>query len=189
MQVVKRQSTIINVAVLLSEISASYKFRAEAVGRSFLTPVSLLQDGSGGSGSRLGYGQRDKTGSGNGAAGDHFKPPALTQELLALHNRDMERRMLCKFKEGRRAGEIRFLKDSPKHRLLVTPTGGGVATGGGDTTGAGTNREGLKCFEIFAVSKNIFKLNRGRNALLVKILTMRRNMPLTKFFVKEESEI
>ena len=71
----------------------------------------------------------------------------------------------------------------------MTPTGGGVATGGGDTTGAGTNREGLKCFEIFAVSKNIFKLNRGRNALLVKILTMRRNMPLTKFFVKEESEI
>ncbi len=151
---VKRQSTIINVVVLISEISESaYKFRAEAVGRSFAMTVDLLQDGSGGSGSRLGYGQRDKTGSGNGAAGDHFKPPALTQELLALHNRDMERRMLCKFKEGRRAGEIRFLKDSPKHRLLVTPTGGGVATGGGDTAGAGTNREGLKYFEIFAVSE------------------------------------
>jgi hypothetical protein len=140
--VVKRQSTVINVVVVLWNISASpYKLGTEAVGRSFLTPGDLLQDGSGGSGSRLGHGQRDKTGSGNGAAGDHFKPPALTQELLALHNRDMERRMLCKFKEGRRAGEIRFLKDSPKHRLLVTPTGGGVATGGGDTTGAGTNRE------------------------------------------------
>jgi hypothetical protein len=65
-----------------------------------------------------------------------FKPPALTQELLALHNRDMERRMLSKFKEDRRAGEIRFVKESPKHRLIVPQSGG---TGGGDGA-SGANR-------------------------------------------------
>jgi hypothetical protein len=93
-------------------------------------------DGSGGSGSRLGSGPRDKkSGSGGGnpsAAADMFKPPALTQELLALHNRDMERKMLSKFKEDRRTGEIRFVKDSPKHRLIVPQSGG---TGGGDGAG------------------------------------------------------
>lgn len=108
----------------------------------------ISQDGSGSGGSRLGSGSRDKAGSGptNPAAvgAEPFKPPALTQELLALHNRDMERRMLSKFQESRRTGDIRFLKDSPKHRLLVVaPNGGGGATagdGGGDGTGGGINR-------------------------------------------------
>ena len=53
-----------------------------------------------------------------------------------MHNRDMERKMLYKFKEDRRSGEIRFVKDSPKHRLIV-PQGGGAA--GGDGVG-GANR-------------------------------------------------
>ena len=53
-----------------------------------------------------------------------------------MHNRDMERKMLYKFKEDRRSGEIRFVKDSPKHRLIV-PQGGGAA--GGEGVG-GANR-------------------------------------------------
>merc|ERR1719350_2749282 len=69
----------------------------------------LSQDGTGsGSGSRLGSGSRGSDGN---------MPPPLTEELLAVHNKDMEKRMLNKFKEAKRTGEMRFLKDSVKQKL------------------------------------------------------------------------
>merc|ERR1712106_783457 len=69
----------------------------------------LSQDGTGsGSGSRLGSGSRGS---------DGFIPPALTEELLAVHNKDMEKKMLNKFKEAKKTGEMRFLKDSVKQKL------------------------------------------------------------------------
>jgi len=71
----------------------------------------LSQDGTGsGSGSRLGSGSRGS---------DGIKPPPLTEELLAVHNKDMEKRMLTKFKEAKRTGEMRFLKDSVKQKLAL----------------------------------------------------------------------
>lgn len=69
----------------------------------------LSQDGSG-SGSRLGSGSRGVSST------DNFKPPPLTVELLDLHNKDMNKRMLCNFKEAKRTGETRFLKDSVRQK-------------------------------------------------------------------------
>eukprot|EP00090_Calanus_glacialis_P014686 TRINITY_DN23529_c0_g1_i1.p1 TRINITY_DN23529_c0_g1~~TRINITY_DN23529_c0_g1_i1.p1 ORF type:complete len:1323 (-),score=302.40 TRINITY_DN23529_c0_g1_i1:347-4315(-) len=69
----------------------------------------LSQDGTGsGSGSRLGSGSRGS---------DGYIPPPLTEEHIAVHNKDMEKRMLNKFKEAKRTGEMRFLKDSVKQKL------------------------------------------------------------------------
>jgi len=71
----------------------------------------LSQDGTGsGSGSRLGSGSRGS---------DGFLPPPLTEELLAVHNKDMEKKMLNKFKEAKKSGEMRFLKDSVKQKLVA----------------------------------------------------------------------
>eukprot|EP00092_Neocalanus_flemingeri_P023959 GFUD01025990.1.p1 GENE.GFUD01025990.1~~GFUD01025990.1.p1 ORF type:complete len:1325 (+),score=327.53 GFUD01025990.1:258-4232(+) len=71
----------------------------------------LSQDGTGsGSGSRLGSGSR---------ASDGYKPPPLTEELIAVHNKDMEKRLLTKFKEAKRTGEMRFLKDTVKQKLAL----------------------------------------------------------------------
>jgi len=71
----------------------------------------LSQDGTGsGSGSRLGSGSRGS---------DGFIPPALTVELLAVHDKDMEKKMLNKFKEAKKTGEMRFLKDSVKQKLVT----------------------------------------------------------------------
>ena len=70
----------------------------------------LSQDGcTSGSGSRLGSGSRE-------GMEDAYKPPALTEELLVIHNRDMEKNMLTKFKEAKRSGETRFLKDGGKFK-------------------------------------------------------------------------
>ena len=68
----------------------------------------MSQDGSG-SGSRLGSGSGDNS-------LDQYSPPLLTQELLVLHNKDMERKMLCKYNQDKRSGDIRFLKDH-KYKL------------------------------------------------------------------------
>ena len=80
-----------------------------------------MQDGcTSGSGSRL---------SGSREGGDEYKPPALTEELLVLHNRDMEKKMYSKFKEAKRIGDIGFLKDKKRaaqeiaaRRLMVSKT-------------------------------------------------------------------
>jgi len=81
----------------------------------------MSQDGcTSGSGSRL---------SGSREGGDEYKPPALTEELLVLHNRDMEKKMYSKFKEAKRIGDIGFLKDKKRaaqeiaaRRLMVSKT-------------------------------------------------------------------
>jgi len=70
----------------------------------------LSQDGSGSNNSRLGSGSRGVSSS------ENFKPPPLTEELLDLHNKDMEKRMLANFKEAKRTGETRFLKDSARQK-------------------------------------------------------------------------
>jgi len=59
------------------------------------------------SGSGLGSGSR-------GTSTDAYNPPVLTIELLANHNMDMERKMLCSYKQAKRSGDIRFLKE---HRI------------------------------------------------------------------------
>ena len=67
----------------------------------------MSQDGcTSGSGSRLGSGSREGV--------DDYKPPVLTEDLLVLHNREMEREMVSKFKEAKRIGELGFLKDKTK---------------------------------------------------------------------------
>lgn len=70
----------------------------------------LSQDGSG-SGSRLGSGSRAVSSS------DTYKPPPLTEELLLVHNKDMEKKMLKKFKEAKKTGDMRFVKDSVKQKI------------------------------------------------------------------------
>ena len=59
----------------------------------------MSQDGSG-SGSRYGSGSR-------GASVDTFPAPELTIDLLARHNKEMEAKMLTKYKESKKTGEIR----------------------------------------------------------------------------------
>ena len=63
----------------------------------------MSQDGSG-SGSRYGSGSR-------GASVDTYPAPELTVDLLARHNKEMEAKMLSKYKESKRTGEIRFIRD------------------------------------------------------------------------------
>jgi len=63
----------------------------------------MSQDGSG-SGSRYGSGSR-------GASVDTFPAPELTVDLLARHNKEMEAKMLSKYKESKKTGEIRFIRD------------------------------------------------------------------------------
>ena len=60
----------------------------------------LSMDGSG-SGSRYGSGSR-------GASVDNYTPPELTSDLLERHNKEMEAKMLCKYKESKKTGEIRY---------------------------------------------------------------------------------
>ena len=67
----------------------------------------MSQDGcTSGSGSRLGSGSREGV--------DEYKPPVLTEDLLVLHNREMEKQMVTKFKKARRIGEVGFLKEGKK---------------------------------------------------------------------------
>ena len=69
----------------------------------------MSQDGcTSGSGSRLGSGSREGM--------DDYKPPVLTEDLLVLHNREMEKQMVTKFREAKRIGELGFLKDN-KNRI------------------------------------------------------------------------
>ena len=64
------------------------------------------EQGSMGSGSRLGSGSREGV--------DDYKPPVLTEDLIVLHNREMEKQMVAKFKKARRIGEVDFLKEGKK---------------------------------------------------------------------------
>merc|ERR550532_1102146 len=67
----------------------------------------MSQDGcTSGSGSRLGSGSREGV--------DEYKPPVLTEDLLVLHNREMEKQMVTKFKKAKRIGELGFLKEGKK---------------------------------------------------------------------------
>ena len=80
----------------------------------------MSQDGcTSGSGSRLGSGSRERD--------EEYKPTAITEELLAVHNREMEKQMISKFKEAKRVGEPGFLKEgksrvqeSASKRVLVS---------------------------------------------------------------------
>ena len=72
-----------------------------------------------GSGSRLGSGSRERD--------EEYKPTAITEELLEVHNREMEKQMISKFKEAKRVGEPGFLKEgknrvqeSASKRVLVS---------------------------------------------------------------------
>lgn len=67
------------------------------------------QDGSG-SGSRMGSGSR---GSGSG---EKFLGPPITVELMEVHNKDMEMKMLSQFKETRRTGDKRLIKEAAKQQ-------------------------------------------------------------------------
>ena len=82
----------------------------------------MSQDGSG-SGSRLGSGSGD-------TPLDKYSPPLLTQELLVIHNMNMERKMLSKYKQDKRSGDIRFLKDH-KYKLAQNTAlkGGNIQQG------------------------------------------------------------
>ena len=65
----------------------------------------MSQDGcTSGSGSRLGSGSRE-------GVDTDYKPPLLTEDLLVLHNREMEKQMVSKFREAKRIGELGFLKE------------------------------------------------------------------------------
>ena len=67
----------------------------------------ISQDGCiSGSGSRLDSGSREGV--------DEYKPPVLTEDLLVIHNREMENQMATKFKKARRIGVVGFLKDGKK---------------------------------------------------------------------------
>ena len=68
--------------------------------------IMSQEQGSMGSGSRLGSGSREGV--------DDYKPPVLTEDLLVLHNREMEQQMVTKFKKARRIGEVGFLKEGKK---------------------------------------------------------------------------
>ena len=68
------------------------------------------QDGSG-SGSRMGSGSRGS---------DTYKGPPITVELMEVHNKDMEMKMLASFKEAKRNCEIRLLKDGTKQGVAQT---------------------------------------------------------------------
>ena len=80
----------------------------------------MSQDGcTSGSGSRLGSGSRERD--------EEYKPTAITEELLEVHNREMEKQMISKFKEAKRVGEPGFLKEgknrvqeSASKRVLVS---------------------------------------------------------------------
>merc|ERR1719192_2141324 len=67
------------------------------------------QDGSG-SGSRMGSGSR---GSNN-----QYKGPPITVELMETHNKEMEQKMLHQFKEAKRTGEMRRIKDGRRGEVL-----------------------------------------------------------------------
>ena len=60
------------------------------------------QDGSG-SGSRMGSGSR--------GSNEQYKGPPITVELMETHNKEMEQKMLHHFKEAKRTGEMRRIKD------------------------------------------------------------------------------
>merc|ERR1711956_151983 len=68
------------------------------------------QDGSG-SGSRMG--------SGSKGSNEHYKGPPITVELMENHNKEMEQKMLHQFKENKRTGETRRIKDG--RREVETP--------------------------------------------------------------------
>ena len=72
------------------------------------------QDGSG-SGSRMGSGSRGS---------DPYKGPPITMELMEVHNKNMEMKMLASFKEAKRNCEIRLLKDGSKQGLPQTKKAG-----------------------------------------------------------------
>ena len=72
------------------------------------------QDGSG-SGSRMGSGSRGS---------DPYKGPPITMELMEVHNKNMEMKMLASFKEAKRNCEIRLLKDGTKQGLAQTKKAG-----------------------------------------------------------------
>ena len=68
------------------------------------------QDGSG-SGSRMGSGSR--------GSNEQYKGPPITVELMESHNKEMEQKMLHQFKEAKRTGEMRRIKDG--RREVETP--------------------------------------------------------------------
>lgn len=64
------------------------------------------QDGTGsGDGSRLGSGSQERTSN-----IDDYKSPLLTEELLQVHDKGMEKKMIDMYKETRRMGELKFQK-------------------------------------------------------------------------------
>jgi len=73
----------------------------------------MSMDGSGGSGSRMGSGNSQETST------DAYNPPVLTEELLQMHNKDMEKKMLCKYKQDKKSGDLSFLQNH-KHKLGVS---------------------------------------------------------------------
>lgn len=69
-----------------------------------------------GSGSGLGSGSR-------GTSTDAYNPPVLTIELLAVHNKDMERKMLSSYKQAKRSGDTRFFKENQRNNLAADKPG------------------------------------------------------------------
>merc|ERR1719186_88537 len=64
----------------------------------------MSQDGTGsGDGSRLGSGSREGTSN-----VDDYKSPLLTEELLQVHDKGMEKKMIDMYKETRKIGELKF---------------------------------------------------------------------------------
>ncbi len=61
-----------------------------------------------------GSGSGDGSGSGgNGSHGSMYKPPVLTEQLLQVHNRGEEKKMIESYKDSKK-GELRFLKNRLK---------------------------------------------------------------------------
>ena len=81
---------------------------------------------SGSGNSRVTTSSSGNVGGGGGGSKDKYRCPLLTEELLLVHNRGMEKKMIDTYKDSKKS-ELRFVKNRTSWRHHKTGGGAGAS--------------------------------------------------------------